>query len=515
MGAKLSVSILLAAWSWEACAAQLLRGPYLQLGTPSSVTVKWRTDDLTDSVVRYGRGLDNLNLSATQGDLTTEHAVTLSGLAPDTKYFYSIGSTEETVAGPGASFYFRTFPVPGQPRPTRIWAIGDCGTAAVGHPGAAAVRDGYYGFAGLSETDVWLMLGDNAYSYGEDYEYQTAVFETYPDILRNTILWSTLGNHETYGTPEGDGFAYHSIFTLPKNAEAGGLPSGTENYYSFDYANIHFVCLDSEISDRGTNSAMAAWLEADLAANTKDWLIAFWHSPPYTKGSHNSDNFADSTGRLVEMRENFVPLLEAYGVDLVLGGHSHCYERSYLLNGHYGYSHSLMPEMIKDSGSGRVSDTGAYRKPAGPIGGEGAVYVVAGSSGWATFPQPDWPHRVMFAAFLELGSLVLDIDGNRLDAKFLRETGAIDDYFTIIKGGTPEPFRLCTLVLNGDEVIVQWKSEPARTYYVEHATTLGAQKDWAQVSEPIISYGATTSWTNFISNATQGFYRVQVQNLGD
>ena len=86
---------------------------------------------------------------------------------------------------------------------------------------------------------------------------------------------------------------------------------------------------------------MLTWLEADLAANTNEWLIAFWHHPPYSKGSHDSDWEME----LIQMRENALPLLESYGVDLVLSGHSHCYERSYFLDGHYGRSSALRPEM--------------------------------------------------------------------------------------------------------------------------------------------------------------------------
>ena len=79
---------------------------------------------------------------------------------------------------------------------------------------------------------------------------------------------------------------YYDIFTLPKEAEAGGVPSGTEAYYSFDYANIHFVCLNSEgMSSIG--SAMLSWLAQDLAATSQDWTIAFWHRPPYSKGHHD------------------------------------------------------------------------------------------------------------------------------------------------------------------------------------------------------------------------------------
>ena len=174
----------------------------------------------------------------------------------------------------------------------------------------------------------------------------------YPEILRQTVVWSTIGNHDV--SP-----AYFDVFTLPRNGEAGGVPSGVENYYSFDYGAIHFICLGGYYSgSRLSNGVMCTWLKADLEANTNKWLIAFWHQPPYTKGSHDSEREFD----LVEMRQNAVPILESYGVDLVLCGHSHVYERSYLLHGHYGYMNSLQPSMILDAGSGRVDDTGAYVK---------------------------------------------------------------------------------------------------------------------------------------------------------
>jgi hypothetical protein len=97
--------------------------------------------------------------------------------------------------------------------------------------------------------------------------------------------------------------------------------------------------------------------------------------------------------------------------------------------------------MIKDSGSGRPAEGGAYQKPsAGPAPHEGAVYAVAGSSGQTSGGTLN--HPAMFISLNQLGSMVLDVDGIRLDAKFLRETGAIADSFTIIKGdvaATPTP----------------------------------------------------------------------------
>lgn len=484
----------------------MARGPYLQNGTPDSVIIKWRTIEPAESIVRYGTNL--AELSDVRGNLAsvTNHEVKVSGLLADQRYFYSIGTLGEVLAGGDTNHYFITPPAPGTPKPTRIWAIGDCGTATRFNPGSAMVRDGYLDFAGTNHTDVWLMLGDNAYEAGTDSEYQVAVFQIYPMLLRNTLLWSTLGNHETYGRSQGGRFAYHEIFSLPANAEAGGVVSGTENYYSFDYANIHFVCLDSELSAREPDSPMALWLHADLAANTNDWVIAFWHSPPYTRGSHDSDDMEDNAGNMTFMRTNFVSILESYGVDLVLGGHSHSYERSFFLNGHYGFSDSLLPEMIKDGGSGRPQDSGAYRKSPG-MGNEGAVYVVAGSSGHATFMRAI-PHPVMFISLLRMGSMVIDISGNRMDARFLRETGAIDDHFTIIKGEAAEPLRIARARVQNGQVTVAWKSRAGERYKIEHAPDL-QNGPWEVVSPEILATGATTFWSGIAEPDGRVFYRVR------
>jgi acid phosphatase type 7 len=499
--------ILPLAGGFAASAAELVRGPYLQSATPTSVIVKWRTDVPTNSIVFYGDHPGNLSYVAGHIQPTTEHQVRVSGLSPASKYFYRIGSFAETLAGGDSEHFFVTHPPAGSRRPTRIWAIGDCGTASAGHPGSQLVRNAYYQFAGTNSTDLWLMLGDNAYYNGTDDEYTRAVFDIYPTMLRNTVLWSTIGNHETYA-PDFEGrIAYHDIFSLPMNAEAGGIPSGTENYYSFNYANIHFVCLDSELSDRAVSGPMLTWLQQDLAANTNDWLIAFWHSPPYTKGSHDSDNRIDNFGNMIQMRTNVVPILESYGVDLVLCGHSHNYERSHLLNGHYGFSQTLASSMLKDAGSGRTNDTGPYLKTStGPAPNQGAVYVVAGSSGWATSLQPR-PHPAMYITLLEMGSMVIDVDGNRLDARFLRETGAIDDYFTIIKGAPAEPLRFAVFKVSDGTVTARWKSIAGQTYRIEQATRLEAA-DWSPVSGPVIATGATSSWSDDIPETTKAFYRV-------
>jgi hypothetical protein len=498
----LSFSLELLAENGPPPLPHIIRGPYLQSGTPSSIVVRWRTDQPMASLVAYGTDPNHLHLLSGDLDSATEHEVRITGLSPATKFYYSIESFDDNLAG-GPDYYFITHPVPGRPKPTRIWAIGDAGSYGLGQGNALGVRNAYYNYAGSRETDVWLALGDNAYNVGADHEYQRAVFDFYTALLRKTVFWATIGNHETY-TPLPNGrFPFLDIVTQPVNGEAGGIASGTERYYSFNYANIHFVCLDSMTQSRLPGSPMLTWLEQDLAANTNDWLIAFFHHPPYTKGSHDSDWEIE----LVQMRQYALPLLESYGVDLVLSGHSHIYERSFLLNGHYGNSSTLSPEMVVDSGSGRPSDTGAYLKPStGPAANQGTVYVVAGSSGWATFRVGH--HPAMFSDQLEMGSLVIDVNTNRLDAVFLRDTGVIDDSFSILKGTAADPFRLATFQVQNGKTIARWKSVRGHTYRVESTPNLESPQ-WQPISADILASGLTTSWTNAAPQGiSRAFYRV-------
>jgi hypothetical protein len=415
----------------QSLSATVTRGPYLQLGTQTSIVVRWRTSAPVVGRVQFGPSPGVASGSAQETSARTEHEVSLTGLVPDTIYYYSIGTPTTTIAG-DVTFHFRTSPIAGTERPLRVWVIGDSGT---GDANAQAVRDAYAAFTGTRDTDLWLMLGDNAYNSGLDQEYQAAVFNMFPEMLRKTVLWPAYGNHDGLGSDSATNTGpYYDIFTLPKQGEAGGVASGTEAYYSFNYANIHFVELESFETDRSPAGPMLTWLQRDLAANTQPWTIAFFHHPPYSKGSHDSDTEIE----LVEMRQNALPILENFGVDLVLLAHSHSYERSFLIDGHYGDSTTFSTVMKKNGGSGR-SDTsdGAYLKPTYSMAPHaGAVYVVAGVAGHIGTGLLN--HPAMYFSQAVLGSLVLDVQGNRLDAAFLDSTGVRRDYFTIVKGA-PAP----------------------------------------------------------------------------
>ncbi|WP_372746339.1 metallophosphoesterase [Lutibacter sp.] len=453
-------------------AATVVRGPYLQTGTPTSVIVKWRTNNATESVVNYGTSLGALNNTVLDLTSTTEHEVTLSGLNPNTKYYYEIADATYILVPQESEMFVKTSPPHGTKQFVRMWALGDAGTEGqTSYAGQQkAVRDAYYNYvanAGSNpgQTDMMLFLGDNAYDNGSDADFQRGFFNGFAPILKNTVAWSCLGNHETYsvgGASNASASPYYDIFTFPKAAEAGGTASGTEAYYSYDYANIHFIVLES--MSLYNDATQMNWVTNDINNTNQDWIIAYFHHPPYTKGSHNSDTETE----LIAMRQNFLSILEDGGVDLILNGHSHSYERSYFINGHYGNSDSFDAALhtvgINGDKSGKADTTdGAYSKTA--TDNEGAVYVVTGSAGKISGFNQDGFHEAMYFNKNQLGSSVIEIEsdgnnGQNLNLKFVESTELITDYFTIHKTG----ITLSANNLDKDNNLIKLYPVPANSF---------------------------------------------------
>jgi hypothetical protein len=440
--------------------AGVTRGPYLQTPTTTSMIVRWRTNTPTNSRVAIGPAPGSLGTNFDSLVPTTEHVVPVTGLTPDTAYYYSVGSTAGAFVGDDTDHFFRTAPTTGSQTPFRIWTIGDAGFT--GAP-LDAVRDAFKAYnGGTSATDLFLLLGDNAYLTGTDVQFQAAVYDEHAEMLRTTPVYSVFGNHERFSSLDlSQTGPYFDMFSFPTLAEAGGVASGTESYYSFDYGNAHFIVLDSEdFTPTAATGPMYTWLQSDLAATTADWVIALWHRPPYSKGLlHDSDVEANE----VRMRQFVLPALENVGVDLVLSGHSHNYERSYFLDGHYGLSTTFSSAFQKDPGDGDPAGDGAYRKTdVGPIPHSGAVYVVNGSG--SEFRNATLNHPAHVVGLLETGSMVIDIDGPTLTARFLSGGGVVDDQFQIVKGSScaSTPATGCGTAVRG-KITVRENPNPARS----------------------------------------------------
>ena len=426
--------------------ARLIRGPYLQVATSESIIIRWRTDALTRSVVAYGATENELSMLAEDPSLTFEHKVTLTGLTPRTKYFYSIGGGAGDTLQAGSDNYFVTLPVPGTEGSYRIGVFGDCGNNSVNQ---RSVRDQAAKYLADKPMDAWILLGDNAYSSGTDPEYQEKFFNIYKDdFLKKYPLFPAPGNHDYNDfyqykatAQASHDIAYYQNFSMPVNGEAGGVPSGTQAFYSFDIGNVHFLSLDSYGKEDNatrmydTTGAQVQWIKKDLEVfnNTRrGWVVAYWHHPPYTMGSHNSDKEGD----LVKIREDFIGILERYGVDLIICGHSHLYERSRLMNGHFGMEATFNAPTHNLSASSALYDGSTNSCPyiKDTVTNRGTVYVVSGSAGALGRRQATYPHDAMYYSYNELGGAsMIEVTENKLELKWISSDGEIRDHFVMMK----------------------------------------------------------------------------------
>ncbi len=479
--------------SGSAAVPVVTRGAYLQKVTPSSITIRWRTDIACDSKINFGTTTSYGN-SVSDATATTEHIVTLTGLNSSTKYFYSIGTSSTLLQGDAINNFTTSLPT-GSGSPVRIWVTGDFGN---GSTQQAAVRNSFAAYNGSTTANLWLWLGDNAYATGTDAEYQSYVFNVYPDQLKSIPLYPSPGNHD-YGNAGyqnsstlSTNFPYFSNFSLPQAGEAGGVASNSPKYYSYNYGNIHFISLDSYGSYNNSTSAMYTWLNNDLAANTQRWTIVYFHHPPYTKGTHNSDTDTE----LINMRANIIPLLENYHVDLVLSGHSHVNERSYMIKGHYGTSTTFTNAMKIGTATNNFAKSPPY---------DGTVYAICGTSGQnpgtvqAGYPMP----CMFFNNNTNNCSLVMDVSGDNLTCRYLTSGGTIVDQFSISKTGAREmaPIKPAAVTAwfdnNENNVVVEYYLESQSTVSVDFYTMSG------QLIRPTIKR------TQLLP---MGFHRITIEN---
>lgn len=392
------------------------RQPYLQNTTMASTVVRWQTPEKEKGCVVYG--ITDYDKERCDESKTQYHRVELNGLKKATIYRYKVLSDSLKIDNDGRSF--STLDDNDSMKQT-IWVLGDSGNF---NKSQQLVKEEMFKHLNGQKVDTWIMLGDNAYRSGTQEQYNRGMFNAYPEMFKTNTLRSVIGNHDARR------WAYYDIMEHPTKGEAGGVASGSEKYYAFNQGDVHFVMLDSQTEDRSSDGDMAQWLKKDLAANKKLWTIAVFHHPPYTKGSHDSDSDYDSRGRMVDMRENFLPILETYDVDLVLAGHSHVYERSDLMHGHYGYSNTFDPaKHVVQSG------TDDYTKCLTKKADDGTLYIVAGAASAHQYGISPFNalHPAMKMGYFTDGSLLLHVDGVHLSGEYVTNDGTVLDTFSIKK----------------------------------------------------------------------------------
>ena len=504
-------------------ASDFRRAPYVQLTTEESATIVWRNGSVINASVRIGTSVENLDivlkgskiLTRAVGEKdksgqplwtgavatmapadTVQFEATLSGLKPDTIYYYAIYDGEKRLTESHASYHFKTHPKVGDKGDTRFWVVGDSGRGSIEQRKVhGAMIKFLESKPGPVRLNGYLHVGDMAYGSGRDKEFSDKFFGIYEPTLRNTTCWASMGNHEGYTangkTQKGP---FYDAYVLPKKAEAGGLASGTEAYYSFDYGNVHFICLNSHDLDRKTSGAMAQWLKADLEKTKADWLVAFWHHPAYTKGSHDSDK----EHQLIEMREHIMPILESGGIDVIYTGHSHIYERSMLIDGAY-HTPSIAEGVVLDDGDGDPNGDGSYKKSEGLKPNNGTVHIVAGNGGTGLRKSGD--HVLMSKIILRHGSVVMETKGNKMWINMVDSEGVSLDLCCIEKSGTVA--RKVVMNPRNPEFIDRiggTKIRPAKLPK-NHSPVIAPQSEWAYLAGENLH--AAKGWTGLSFDDSQ------------
>ena len=293
------------------------RYPVLQCPTETSATIAWRTAVNGTGTIDYGLSPGNLAFSLSDPNPTQKHAYPIDNLLPNTQYYYQV-STNTGFLSSVESFYTAK---PASVRQLRFLHYGDCGYNNT-------MQNQVAGWMEQQNAEFAVVAGDVDQGVGDSYE--SKFFGVYADMLKSTCHYTALGNHDIIAD---GGSTYLDAFVLPTNN-----PQQVENYYTFTWGNCKFICLDSNIP-YNIGSDQHNFLLDELKCNDREWLFVFFHHPPWTNAWDFSyyipfQPFYQYEGN-VDMRSDLVPYFEQYGVDYVLNGHAHCYQRGIYNGVHY------------------------------------------------------------------------------------------------------------------------------------------------------------------------------------
>lgn len=313
------------------------------------------------------------------------HQATLTGLTPGSLIHYRVGSqsgvspayTLATAAPREADVPF-SFVLLGDSR-------GDVFGVGTGYPelNERILQESPLP-AFILDTGDYTMLGQ----VSEWYEWLQASDAVGPVIPRLT----TFGNHEYVER------TYYGLMNLP--AENDG------QFYAIEYGPLQIISMNTGFGRDRMPEGQKEWLEKTLRESDATWRVAFMHIPPFNSGNHSHENTALAAGRL-DVRAEWTPLFEEYGVDLVVGGHDHNYQR---------FGHIKAGENVT---------------------GGAPFYVISGGAGAPLYPinesAADYP-LLQNGVYKDVEHyLVATLDGNELTVQAKKLDGTVFDTFTITK----------------------------------------------------------------------------------
>jgi hypothetical protein len=271
----------------------------------------------------------------------------------------------------------------------------DFNLAAVGDWGCSS--DAENTLDNILDKDPELVLGLG------DYSYEDLSADCWLDIIEpiDDKMKIAIGNHEDKSSSALNQYMDH--FNL------------TKQYYSFNYQNVHFVAMSTELPyESGSEQHSFVNDDLSLAAANPDieWIIVFYHKPAYTSPSDHPES--------TTLQEVYHPLFGRYGVDIVLQAHNHNYQRSYPIS--YNSDNPSEP-IITDS------ETNNYNDPRGQI------FTIVGTGGVNHHSLLGQAPYIFYQQSSFYGFLNVEIseEGTRLNAQFYDNIGKVMDEFSIVK----------------------------------------------------------------------------------
>lgn len=358
----------------------------------TTMTATWQTTgSTTGDFCEYGPDTSYGSKSAwtTQhtysGASGQQHVARMENLTPGTKYHFRCGDPS---GGMSADGVFES--APAGAADFSFVAMGDIGDNSNMRTNVGNID------SGSPFPEIFISTGDNMYSNGANQAGWDNWFAAWqPLTLKGLALMPSLGNHDV---SSGGTTNYKGQFALPNN----------EEWYTFRYGDVAFVALNMNTaygSGSAQHTAVEGWIKQARADGVR-WVVPYFHQPAYSSGSHGSD---------MGIRGAYEPMFDKYGVDLVLQGHDHNYQRSYPMNA-----------------SQKVDSCKSVCKDV-----TGRIWVVTGGGGESLYDPGSLESWQVTSAQTYHHSHVEALANGSLHFRAIDLTKRVIDEFWIVKSGGP------------------------------------------------------------------------------